>query len=228
MHLHRTDTGSVGLCGVSDSLQHFAQRVALLGALNSLSQITLKAMMPGVPDLYQGTEFWDLSLVDPDNRRPVDFSERAAVLKHVERPDWQALAREWPNGHIKLAWTRHLLRLRNDLADVFATGDYEPLEVSGPHRDHVITFARRRGRHAVITAVARWYAPLSQQGRLWPHGTVFEGELHIDGYSFEGAGNANASRVPLASLFEHLPVAALKANYAGAAKPAAKRSRQFA
>ena len=211
-----------------DSLQHFARRVALLGALNSLSQITLKAMMPGVPDLYQGTEFWDLSLVDPDNRRPVDFTERAAVLKRVEHPDWQELAREWPNGHVKLAWTRHLLRLRNQLADVFASGDYEPLEVSGPHRDHVVAFARRRGRHAVIAAVARWYAPLSEQGRTWPRGETFEGELHIDGYSFEGAGNANASRVPLASLFEHLPVAALQANYVGAAKPAAKRSRQFA
>ena len=103
-----------------ESLENFARRVALLGALNSLSQITLKAMMPGVPDFYQGTEFWDLSLVDPDNRRPVDFVERAAVLKHVEQPDWQALVRDWPNGHIKLAWTRHLLRLRNELADVFA------------------------------------------------------------------------------------------------------------
>ena len=61
-----------------DSLETLAQRVSLLGALNSLSQITLKATMPGVPDFYQGTEFWDLSLVDPDNRRPVDFTERAA------------------------------------------------------------------------------------------------------------------------------------------------------
>jgi (1->4)-alpha-D-glucan 1-alpha-D-glucosylmutase len=211
-----------------DSLQHFAQRLALLGALNSLSQITLKAMMPGVPDFYQGTEFWDLSLVDPDNRRPVDFTERADVLKLVERPDWQELARDWPNGHVKLAWTRHLLRLRNELADVFASGDYEPLEVSGPHADHVMAFARRRGRHAVITAVARLYAPLSQQGRIWPRGEAFEGEIHIDGYSLEGAGYSNVSRVPLAKLFIELPAAALKATYVGAAKPTAKRSRQFA
>ena len=211
-----------------DSLQHFAQRVAQLGALNSLSQITLKAMMPGVPDFYQGTEFWDLSLVDPDNRRPVDFIERADVLRQVERPDWQELARDWPNGHIKLAWMRHLLRIRNELADVFASGGYEPLEVSGPHRDHVIAFARHRGRHAVITAVARWYAPLSEQGRLWPQGKIFEGELHIDGYSLQGADNSNTSRVPLASLFKHLPVAALKASYAGPAKLTAKKSKQFA
>jgi (1->4)-alpha-D-glucan 1-alpha-D-glucosylmutase len=211
-----------------ESLQHFARRIALLGALNSLSQITLKAMMPGVPDFYQGTEFWDLSMVDPDNRRPVDFPERDDVLKQVERPDWQELIRDWPNGHVKLAWTRHLLKLRNEFANVFASGDYEPLEVSGRDRDHVIAFARRRGRHAVITAVARWYAPLSQQGRIWPRGEAFEGELHIDGYSLEGASSSSASRVPLAVLFKDLPVAALKADYIGAAKPTAKRSRQFA
>ncbi len=211
-----------------DSLENFARRVALLGALNSLSQITLKAMMPGVPDFYQGTEFWDLSLVDPDNRRPVDFIERADVLKRVARPDWQDLARDWPNGHIKLAWTRHLLKLRNELPDVFAAGDYEPLEVSGAHREHVIAFVRRRGRHAVITAVVRWYAPFSEQGRVWPRGEAFEGELHIDGYSLQGAGKPEASRVPLASLFKQLPVAALKAGYVGMAKPVAKRSRQFA
>jgi (1->4)-alpha-D-glucan 1-alpha-D-glucosylmutase len=211
-----------------DSLESFSRRLALLGALNSLSQITLKAMMPGVPDFYQGTEFWDLSLVDPDNRRPIDFAERTDVLNRVERADWESLIRDWPGGHIKLAWTRHLLTLRNELPEVFAAGDYEPLEVSGPHRDHVTAFARRRGRHAVIVAVARCYAPLSEQGRAWPRGEVFEGELHIDGYSLEGEGNRAPSKVPLANLFKHLPVVALKAGYAGAAKQPAKPSRQFA
>jgi len=211
-----------------DSLDRFARQVALLGALNSLSQITLKAMMPGVPDFYQGTEFWDLSLVDPDNRRPVDFAERTEVLKHVEKPDWQELIRDWPNGHIKLAWTRHLLQLRNELADVFADGDYEPLVVSGPHRDHVIAFARRRGRHAVIVAIARWHAPLSDQGRAWPRRDAFDGEIRLDGYSLRGANAPDDSSVPLAALFGHLPVAALKASYVGTAKPSPKKIRQFA
>lgn len=211
-----------------DSLEAFARRIALLGALNSLGQVTLKAMMPGVPDFYQGTEFWDLSLVDPDNRRAVDFAGRADVLAHMQQPDWRALAGDWPNGHIKLAWTRHLLRLRNELPDLFAHGDDEPLDVSGPHRDHVIAFARRRGRHAVIVAVARWLAPLSEQGRVWPRGEDFEGELHIDGYSLGRADGADRSRVPLATLFAQLPVAALKANHVGTARPAAKRNRQFA
>src|SRR4029453_1984829 len=78
-----------------DSLDVLARRVSLLGVLNSLSQITLKATMPGVPDFYQGTEFWDLSLVDPDNRRPVDFAARARALAALETPDWDRLATDW-------------------------------------------------------------------------------------------------------------------------------------
>jgi (1->4)-alpha-D-glucan 1-alpha-D-glucosylmutase len=204
------------------SLEHLAQRVGLLGALHSLSQITLKATMPGVPDFYQGTEFWDLSLVDPDNRRPVDFAGRAAVLASVEKPDWETLAQYWPDGHIKLAWTRHLLKLRAEFADVFTQGNYEPLEVSGPHRDHVIAFARRHGRHAVISAVARSFAPLSESGRVWPRAEGFDGTLHISGYSVEGL-KSGSTEVPLSALFQHLPAAVLKARYVGAAKPVRKR-----
>jgi (1->4)-alpha-D-glucan 1-alpha-D-glucosylmutase len=76
-----------------------------LGALNSLSQITLKATIPGVPDFYQGTEFWDLSLVDPDNRRPVDFKQRASALASIEAPDWARPRAKLADGHLKLAWT---------------------------------------------------------------------------------------------------------------------------
>src|SRR4030081_332427 len=129
-----------------NSLETLAKRISLLGALNSLSQITLKATIPGVPDFYQGTEFWDLSLVDPDNRRPGDFAERASALASRENHDWESLAQNWRNGHLKLPWTRQLLKLRTELADVFAHGDYEPLEISGPHRGHVIAFGRGRGR----------------------------------------------------------------------------------
>jgi (1->4)-alpha-D-glucan 1-alpha-D-glucosylmutase len=203
------------------SLQTLAQRLSLLGALNSLSQLTLKATIPGVPDFYQGTEFWDLSLVDPDNRRPVDFSDRARVLATVEKPDWQSLAREWPNGHLKLAWARHLLRLRAELADVFANGDYQPLEVSGPHRDHVIAFARRRGRDAAIVAVGKSFAAFSHAGRVWPSGDSYDGTLHIDGYSV--AGFAEAKELRLADLFAQLPAAALKARFAGGLRPVRKR-----
>jgi (1->4)-alpha-D-glucan 1-alpha-D-glucosylmutase len=205
------------------SLETLAQRTALLGALNSLSQITLKATMPGVPDFYQGTEFWDLSLVDPDNRRPVDFSERATVLARVENPDWSGLVQNYPDGHLKMAWTRHLLKLRTELADVFAHGDYQPLEVSGPQRDHFIGFARRHGHDAAISVVARSLAPLSQGGRSWPRAESFEGSLNLAGYSIQSIeGGNHAAEVPLSTLLRHLPVAVLKAKVS--AKPKHRRA----
>jgi (1->4)-alpha-D-glucan 1-alpha-D-glucosylmutase len=163
-----------------------------------------------------------LSLVDPDNRRPVDFSDRAAVLASVKDPDWASLVQSWPDGHLKLAWTRHLLKLRTELADVFAHGDYQPLEVSGPHRDHVIAFARRHGHDAAISLVAKSLAPLSQGGRVWPHAEGFEGSVNLRGYSVEDIeGEGNTTEVPLSSLLRHLPVAVLKAKVT--AKP--KRHR---
>lgn len=204
-----------------DALETLARRVSLLGALNSLSQLTLKATMPGVPDFYQGTEFWDFSLVDPDNRRPVDFSARAAALPPVETPDWQRLAEDWRNGHLKLAWTRHLLKLRTELADVFEDGDYQPLEVSGPHRNHVIAFARRRGRDAAIVAVAKSCAALTEGGRAWLRAESFDGAIDIKGYKIDGGG----AELRLSALFQHLPAAVLKATFAGAAKPMRKRHR---
>jgi (1->4)-alpha-D-glucan 1-alpha-D-glucosylmutase len=207
-----------------DSLETMARRVALLGALNSLSQITLKATMPGVPDFYQGTEFWDLSLVDPDNRRPVDFAARAALLPALENPDWADLARHWPDGHIKLAWTRRLLKQRAELADLFAHGDYVPLEVSGPHRDHVIAFARRRGRDAAIVAVGKSFAAFSQGGRSWPRAEAFDGALDLKGYSLEGM-DKGAREPRLSELFGQLPATVLRARFEGPLRPARKRGR---
>jgi (1->4)-alpha-D-glucan 1-alpha-D-glucosylmutase len=207
------------------SLETLARRVSLLGALNSLSQITLKATIPGVPDFYQGTEFWDLSLVDPDNRRPVDFKARASVLAAMDAPDWETLVQNWSNGHLKLAWTRSLLKLRTELADVFADGDYEPLQVRGRHRDHIIAFARRRGRDAVITAVAKSFAVFSEGGRVWPHAEAFDAALDVSGYSVEGFAEADATELRLSELFRHLPAAVLKARSVGALKPARKRIR---
>jgi (1->4)-alpha-D-glucan 1-alpha-D-glucosylmutase len=207
------------------SLQTLAQRLSLLGALNSLGQITLKTMMPGVPDFYQGTELWDFSLVDPDNRRPVDFAERAGRLPALENPDWGRLVEKWSNGHLKQAWTRHLLKLRTELADVFAGGDYDPVEVTGPQRDHFIAFARRRGRDAAIAVVTRHFAPLTDGGRHWPMLDRFDAALNVGGYAVEGFADADAAQLRLSDLLTHLPVAAVKARYTGPATPARKRGR---
>jgi (1->4)-alpha-D-glucan 1-alpha-D-glucosylmutase len=209
------------------SLERLAQRLALLGALNAVSQVTLKTTMPGVPDFYQGTEFWDLSLVDPDNRRSVDFGDRAKVLGSVETPDWESLARNWPNGHVKLAWTRHLLKLRTELPEVFAHGEYHPLQISGAHRDHVIAFARRRGGEAVIVAVAKSFAIFSQGGRVWPRAVNYDAALDVSGYSVEGFAEADATQLRLSDLFNYLPAAVLRAKVVGASKLVKKRVRAY-
>ncbi|MGX7741335.1 malto-oligosyltrehalose synthase [Rhodopseudomonas parapalustris] len=192
-----------------ESVESLHRRLSLLGALNSLSQVTLKATMPGVPDFYQGTEFWDFSLVDPDNRRPVDFAMRTQVLDALpDRPDWDALIARWPDGHVKLAWTRHLLWLRQQHAALFADGDYRPLAVTGPHRDHVIAFARTRGTEALIVLVGKGFAGLSDEGRQWPSGDAFEGAVETKGYVVETDDGDNASgELPLRDLFRRLPVA---------------------
>jgi (1->4)-alpha-D-glucan 1-alpha-D-glucosylmutase len=193
-----------------------------LGALNSLSQVTLKATLPGVPDFYQGTELWDLSLVDPDNRRPVDFADRAGRLASLERPDWPRLAKNWRSGDLKFAWTRHLLKLRSECAELFTEGDYQPLEVNGSHREHIIAFARRRRREAAIIVVAKSFAPFTQAGRAWPRVESIEGTVSLQELSLEGP-HAGENEIPLSSLFKHLPAAVLKARSANAVRRVRQR-----
>jgi (1->4)-alpha-D-glucan 1-alpha-D-glucosylmutase len=199
-----------------ESLKAFAKRTSLIGALNSLSQITLKATLPGVPDFYQGTEFWDCSLVDPDNRRPVDFAERAKVLQTLQQPDWSRLGPSWEDGHIKLAWTRELLKRRTELAEVFTHGDYAPLKVIGPHAEHVLAFARRHHRDAAIVAVGRSMGALTQGGRAWPAADAFDATIVAPGYTIEGETKKGEIRV--GGLFRDLPVAIVKARAAAPAR----------
>jgi hypothetical protein len=125
----------------------FQQQIADRSVINSLTQTLLKFTCPGVPDVYQGTELWDLSLVDPDNRRPVDYAMRAA-MSNKER----TLPELWENrydGHIKLWLIKQLFRLRQEKPAVF-TGQYVPLEVTGRYRKHVIAFARQHLREWLI------------------------------------------------------------------------------
>src|SRR5262249_41180805 len=183
-----------------------------LGALNSLSQLPHKATMPGVRDFYQGTEYWDLSLVDPDNRRPVDFAGRAIALSQLSTtPDWAALAAAWPDGRIKLALTARLIALRNALPSLFRDGAYHAIEVSGPHRDHVVAFARTRGKEAVIVAVGRLFAPFTDGGRRWP---IADWQATLSLRGFTAIYDAFAARtiapdeVPVTAAPDQVPVAA--------------------
>jgi (1->4)-alpha-D-glucan 1-alpha-D-glucosylmutase len=129
----------------------FARRIGAPGAVNGLAQTLLKLTVPGVPDFYQGTEFWDQSLVDPDNRRPVDFAARSAALAADETP--VAAAAHWRDGHVKQAVIRRALALRREAPALFARGDYQPIEVIGAKARHVVAFARTHdGANCVVVA----------------------------------------------------------------------------
>ncbi|MBV9062602.1 MAG: malto-oligosyltrehalose synthase [Alphaproteobacteria bacterium] len=135
-----------------DSLRTFVHRVSAGGAMNGLVQATLRCTAPGVPDCYQGAEFWDFSLVDPDNRRPVDYGTRAAALK-AEFP-LKLLSHHWRDGRVKQALLAALLRLRRQYPGLFEEGGYHPVNVVGSQSDHVLAFERRSGSRSMIVAVA--------------------------------------------------------------------------
>ena len=108
---------------------------------------------------------------------------------------------------------------------VFAGGDYEPLKITGPQRDHFIAFARRRGRDAAISVVTRHFAPLTDGGRHWPVPDKFDATLDVGGYAVEGFADADAAQLRLSDLLTRLPVATVKARFTGVAKPPRKRGR---
>ena len=142
----------------------FSEQLAPAGALNSLVQCVLKLTTPGVPDLYQGTEFWDFSLVDPDNRRPVDFALRQQQLDiHAPAP---ALLDDWRSGAIKQAVIARTLAMRAEHPVLFARGRYQPLHVTGPHADRVLAFAREWQGQWVVVVAPRLSAPLLQNNAL--------------------------------------------------------------
>jgi len=154
-------------------LREFAAKIAPVGALNSLAQLVVKITAPGVPDFYQGTELWSFSLVDPDNRRPVDFRRRQAVLDEVrkqEKEDRCALLRrltgEWTDGAVKMFVTQSGLEYRKENAEQFETGDYMALEAEGEKWQHVLAFARRAGEWWSVTIVPRWTAGLVREEGL--------------------------------------------------------------
>jgi maltooligosyltrehalose synthase len=132
---------------------HIAHRIGPAGAINGLAQTMLKLTAPGVPDFYQGSEFWDLSLVDPDNRRRVDFGLRSAALRSQEGAP--ALATCWRDGHVKQALIAQVLSVRGASCELFARGEYRPLEIAGPRAQHVVAFARIIGKTCSTTIVPR-------------------------------------------------------------------------
>ena len=141
--------------------RQFQKKVAYFGMINGLSQTLLKIAAPGVPDFYQGSELWDLRLVDPDNRGPVDFDKRAADLDEIVKAGAsgqiaQSLIERWPDGQIKLYLIWRALRFRQNHEEIFRDGDFLPLQVEGSYSRNIVAFARRHGEQWVLAAAPRW------------------------------------------------------------------------
>jgi (1->4)-alpha-D-glucan 1-alpha-D-glucosylmutase len=153
----------------------FARDVAWFGALASLSQQLLKLTSPGVPDVYQGTEAIDLSLVDPDNRRPVDYARRRALLEVED----DALLDDPTDGRAKFRLTVRALRLRAERAALFRDGGYLPLEVRGERAEHVAAFLRIHRADAVLVVATRWHATLTERAMRLPLGRAIWGDTCI-------------------------------------------------
>ena len=189
----------------------FEEKIAYFGALSSLAQLVLKITSPGVPDFYRGTDVWDLSLADPDNRRPVDFNSCVSMLAELKNEAKPAdLLTHWTDGRLKLWTTWKLLNFRRDYPDLFLHGEYIPLHVSGPRADHVIAFARRLHDDWCVAAVPRLLAKLDhgRAQRIWKDTSI---ELPPEAPShwrnvFTGE---DVSALSASTLFSILPIAVL-------------------
>jgi (1->4)-alpha-D-glucan 1-alpha-D-glucosylmutase len=195
----------------------FALRLAQAGMVNSLGQTLLRLTIPGVPDLYQGTERWDFSLVDPDNRRPVDYALRRTALETA--PADRMPCGDWGSGQVKQAVIARALALRRRLPALFAAGSYVPLTAAGPAADHVVAFAREQHKSRAIVAVTRLPAgvmggdpgrvPLAADWRATTI-TVPGGWLGTELLDVLGDRRWTAQpRIEAADLFGNLPVALL-------------------
>ncbi len=152
------------------SFQKLQHKIQHYGVFNSLSQVLLKITVPGVPDFYQGTELWDLSLVDPDNRRPVDFKHRLKLLNEI-RSHWkkdklalfQALYQHPEDGKIKLFTIYQTLRARQEHQELFQRGDYQKLAVNGSLKQHIVTFMRTWNDQSAIAIAPRFLTALIKE-----------------------------------------------------------------
>jgi (1->4)-alpha-D-glucan 1-alpha-D-glucosylmutase len=148
-------------------LVEFQGQIAVVGAVNGLAQTLLKLTAPGVPDTYQGCELWDLSLVDPDNRRPPDFDLRRRLLDSPPVPP-EVLLADWQSGRVKQHVVARTLDLRRRFPALFALGDYEPVEVEGAHAERIVAFARRHDGGVAVTVAPRLILPLFEDGAERP------------------------------------------------------------
>ena len=203
-------------------LADFAGFVGMLArpaAIASLAQLVLKLTVPGVPDIYQGGELWDFSLVDPDNRRPVDWAIRRDLLDRVTEAPAIDLGGDWQDGREKLFVTARLLALRRSHAALFTAGDYRPLEISdGRNSDRLCGFARQYGCEVLVVAVPRLTYGLFRDGVSADFGAT---EVALPPAAswrnvFTGEMLAGRDRIRASEPFRAFPVAVLLGTSKGA------------
>ncbi|HVB88321.1 MAG TPA: malto-oligosyltrehalose synthase [Candidatus Dormibacteraeota bacterium] len=220
--------GSKESAGFLPEFLTLQKKVAFYGCLNSLSQVLLKIASPGLPDFYQGEELWDLNLVDPDNRRPVDFALRGRLLdelKHLDHENRDALLQNlisnWPDGRIKLYLIWKALNFRRDHRDLFELGEYLPLETAGKQKENLFAFARRRLEGEwVIAVVPRMLSRVVDFGQaplgrdVWgaasiqlPAEAPNQWRDAITGQELRSGNRSGLSTLRAADLFRRFPVA---------------------
>jgi (1->4)-alpha-D-glucan 1-alpha-D-glucosylmutase len=194
-----------------DSFASFEARFAPLGMRNSLVQAVLKLTVPGVPDIYQGAEIWDFSLVDPDNRRPVNFVLRRKLLDRLAELDNLAeLMGKWQDGRIKLLIVSRLLQLRRQYPDLFASGSYASLSATGPASDRICAFGRTKNQVTIVVAASLY--PIRTSLEEWGDSAIpvpeGDGDRWVNLLDDKKL-KACAGVIGAAELFQTLPVAAL-------------------
>ncbi len=204
----------------------FLKPVARAGLFNSLSQVMLKVASPGVPDFYQGTELWNFALVDPDNRRPVDYERCTTLLSSLCEesrdgllPLIENLMSNPSDDRLKLYVTTRALRFRCARNELFSAGEYVPLNASGSRSNHVIAFARKLGETKAVVIASRFFTRLMDDLRLpigeevWKESVVTIGNEEETVYRdvFTGLDvRAVNGALPLAKVLGHMPVALLE------------------
>ncbi|WP_345951637.1 malto-oligosyltrehalose synthase [Mucilaginibacter sp. PAMB04274] len=206
------------------SFEKLQEKIADHGIINSLSQVLLKFTCPGVPDVYQGCELWDFSLVDPDNRRPVDYEKRGEFLNDIisnihNEEQVEQLWQNRYNGQIKQWLTYKLFIKRQQSADLFAQGSYIPLRVKGAYQDYVMAFARRYQQQWYITVVPLHLAELCREqdrdlkNLKWKNTRILLPEEAPSSWKnvLSGAeGQIDSSSIRIKDVFGELPIALLK------------------
>jgi (1->4)-alpha-D-glucan 1-alpha-D-glucosylmutase len=203
----------------------FQEKIAQYGILNSLSQALIKMTAPGIPDLYQGTELWDLSLVDPDNRREIDYKLREKHIDEIRKKGDSPQVFEYidelvagrNDGRIKMFLLYKALQARKENENLFLNGDYEQIRITGRYRNNVIAFARDDDEATAVILAPRWFTSLVDEHtfpvgkRVWADTTVYlpGGTRRTWGNAITGETIDAGGRTPIAEILTSYSVALL-------------------